>query len=367
MLRRLEPRPGRCPNPDRSPDRRDPRSPLTIPSARERPGPEPVLPQPGVLPHTAAALGIQAAEALDHAHKLGIVHRDIKPANLLLDVQGNLWITDFGLARLQDDAGLTITGDLLGTLRYMSPEQALAKRGYLDHRTDIYSLGATLYELLTLRPAIDGQDRQEVLRKIAQDEPTPPRRLNPAIPRELETILLKAMSKEPGSRYATAQELADDLRAVPGAQADPGQAADAEWSGPRSGHDGTPPSWHVGFILLAMAVIGLAIGSTLLARKQLEVSQQRDRANESAGNRQRFKVPWPSGMPAWPARLSTRCSPRLPKNGWPTGPAWSLSSGSSWKRRSDTTRHSREKTIPIPRHANRSQSPYGASVKFGCG
>ena len=100
---------------------------------------------------TVAALGIQAAEALDHAHKLGIVHRDIKPANLLLDVQGKLWITDFGLVRLQDDAGLTMTGDLLGTLRYMSPEQALAKRGYLDHRTDIYSLGATLYELLTLR------------------------------------------------------------------------------------------------------------------------------------------------------------------------------------------------------------------------
>ena len=160
---------------------------------------------------TAAALGIQAAEALDHAHKVGIVHRDIKPANLLLDAQGNLWVTDFGLARLRDDTGLTITGDLVGTLRYMSPEQALAKRMVIDHRTDIYSLGATLYELVTLRPAIDGQDRQEVLRKIAQDEPTPPRRLNPAIPRELETILLKAMNKEPESRYATAQELADDL------------------------------------------------------------------------------------------------------------------------------------------------------------
>jgi serine/threonine protein kinase len=161
---------------------------------------------------TAAALGIQAAEALDHAHKVGIVHRDIKPANLLLDVQGSLWVTDFGLARLQDDAGLTITGDLLGTLRYMSPEQALAKRGYLDHRTDIYSLDATVYELLTSRPAIEGDNRQEVLRKIAYEEPTSPRKLNPAIPRELETILLKAMSKEPQSRYMTAQELADDLR-----------------------------------------------------------------------------------------------------------------------------------------------------------
>jgi serine/threonine protein kinase len=159
-----------------------------------------------------AELGVQAAEALDHAHGLGVIHRDIKPANLMLDAASRLWISDFGLARLQDDAGLTMTGDLLSTLRYMSPEQALARRGYLDHRTDIYSLGATLYELLTLQPAIDGQDRQEVLRKIAQDEPVPPRRHNPAIPRELETILLKAMNKEPGDRYATAQELADDLR-----------------------------------------------------------------------------------------------------------------------------------------------------------
>ena len=115
-----------------------------------------------------AELGIQAAEALDHAHRLGIVHRDIKPANLLLDVRGNLWITDFGLARLQDEAGLTLTGDLLGTLRYMSPEQALAHRGAVDHRTDIYALGVTLYELLTLRPAMAGTDRQELLRRIAR-------------------------------------------------------------------------------------------------------------------------------------------------------------------------------------------------------
>jgi serine/threonine protein kinase len=160
----------------------------------------------------AVMLGIQAAEVLDNADAHGVIHRDIKPANLLLDASGRIWVTDFGLARLQDDNGLTMTGDLLGTLRYMSPEQALAKRGYLDHRTDIYSLGATLYELLTLHPAIQGQDRQEVLRKIAEEEPAPPRKLNPAIPRELETILLKTMNKEPGDRYATAQELAADLR-----------------------------------------------------------------------------------------------------------------------------------------------------------
>jgi tetratricopeptide (TPR) repeat protein len=159
----------------------------------------------------AVMLGIQAANALDHAHVHGVTHRDVKPANFLLDGSGCLWVTDFGLARLQDDNGLTMTGDLLGTLRYMSPEQALAKRGYLDHRTDIYSLGATLYELVTLQPAIDGEDRQEILSKIAHDEPIPPRRLSPAIPRELETVLLKAMNKEPQSRYATARELADDL------------------------------------------------------------------------------------------------------------------------------------------------------------
>ena len=161
---------------------------------------------------TVARLGAQAAEALDHAHRQGVVHRDVKPANLLLDAQGELWVTDFGLARLADQPGLTQTGDVVGTLRYMSPEQALARRVLIDHRSDVYSLGATLYELLTLRPAVEGRDRQELLRRIAQDEPSPLRRHDPAIPRELETVVLKAMPKEPESRYATAQELADDLR-----------------------------------------------------------------------------------------------------------------------------------------------------------
>ena len=220
-----------------------------------------------------AELGIQAAEALDYAHKVGIIHRDIKPANLLLDEAGKLWITDFGLARFQEDTGLTMTGDMLGTLRYMSPEQALAKRGYLDHRTDIYSLGVTLYEMLTLRPAIDGQDRQELLRRIAQEEPTPPRRLNPSIPRELETILLKAMNKEPESRYATAQELADDLKRF--LEEEPIRAKRptlleraTKWSRRHATAVGAAA------LVLLVAAVGLAVSNGIIARRNAEISRK---------------------------------------------------------------------------------------------
>jgi serine/threonine protein kinase/Flp pilus assembly protein TadD len=161
---------------------------------------------------TAARLALQAAEALEYAHQLGVIHRDVKPANLLVDGRGNLWVTDFGLAHCQSLAELTLTGDLIGTLRYMSPEQALAQRVLLDHRTDIYSLGATLHELVTLSPPFNGRDRQELLRQIALEEPPQPRQISRAVPVELETIVLKAMAKNPLERYATAQELADDLR-----------------------------------------------------------------------------------------------------------------------------------------------------------
>ena len=160
-----------------------------------------------------ARLGLEAAEALEHAHQLGVIHRDIKPSNLLVDGRGKLWVADFGLARLpQEEHDLTRTGDLVGTLRYMSPEQVRAERGGVTSATDVYSLGATLYELITLRPAFASKDRHELLRTILHDEPTSPRKINPAVPRDLETIILKALEKEPSARYATAAELADDLR-----------------------------------------------------------------------------------------------------------------------------------------------------------
>ena len=166
-----------------------------------------------------ARLTIQAAEALDHAHSRGILHRDVKPGNLMVDATSNLWITDFGLARIEADAGLTMTGDIVGTLRYMSPEQALAKRAVVDHRTDIYSLGATFYELLALRPAYAGRDRQELLNEITLEDPQQLRQVNGRIPVDLETIVGKAMEKNPVDRYETAQELADDLRRYLGHEA----------------------------------------------------------------------------------------------------------------------------------------------------
>jgi serine/threonine protein kinase/Flp pilus assembly protein TadD len=159
-----------------------------------------------------AEWGAHAAGALEHAHSLGVVHRDVKPANLLVDARGELRVADFGLAKLAGDPGVTGTGDLLGTVRYMSPEQAAARHDLVDHRSDVYSLGATLYELLTLAPAFDGPDRQAVLSGVLSAEPAAPRSLERSIPRDLETVVLKAMEKEPARRYQSAGELAADLR-----------------------------------------------------------------------------------------------------------------------------------------------------------
>jgi hypothetical protein len=155
-----------------------------------------------------ARLGLQVAQALAYAHAHGIIHRDIKPANLLLDTSGVLWVSDFGLVKTQDPA-LTDTGDLVGTLRYMAPERF---RGECDTRADIYALGLTLYELLVLRPAFDGKDRLHLVEQIGRQEPARLRVLDPRIPRDLETILMKAIEKDPRRRYASADDLAEDLR-----------------------------------------------------------------------------------------------------------------------------------------------------------
>ncbi|MCA9147911.1 MAG: protein kinase [Planctomycetales bacterium] len=159
-----------------------------------------------------AQLGEQAANALHFAHEQGVVHRDVKPANLMLDTSGKVYVTDFGLARIESDASLTMTGDLIGTLRYMAPEQALGKRVSIDHRTDVYALGATLYELATLRPIFDGTNREELLHLVATQQPIAPCRVADDFPRELETIICKSLSKDPEDRYDTADDLARDLR-----------------------------------------------------------------------------------------------------------------------------------------------------------
>jgi serine/threonine protein kinase/WD40 repeat protein len=158
---------------------------------------------------SVARIGLQVAEALAYAHQQGVLHRDIKPANILLDTQGTAWVTDFGLAKADDSAELTEQGDIVGTLRYMAPERF---GGRADHRSDIYGLGLTLYEMLTLRSAFVSSDRARLVQRVLHVEPPRPRKLDRSLPRDLETIVLKAMAKEPGRRYATAAALAEDLR-----------------------------------------------------------------------------------------------------------------------------------------------------------
>ena len=155
-----------------------------------------------------ARIGVQAAEALEYAHGQGVLHRDIKPANLLLDGHGVVWVTDFGLAKMVERESLSNSGDIIGTLQYMAPERFETEA---DARSDVYSLGLTLYELLTLEPAFQESSPSKLIQRVCEGEPPRPRKRNPAIPRDLETIVLKAIARSPAHRYQTAGDLAEDL------------------------------------------------------------------------------------------------------------------------------------------------------------
>lgn len=230
--------------------------------------------------YSVAKLGIQAAEALAHAHERGVIHRDIKPGNLMIDANAQLHITDFGLAQMEQNVGVTMTGDLVGTLRYMSPEQALGKRVAIDHRADIYSLGISLYELLTMRPAFEQESRGALIKQIAFDEPPRLRHVDPTLPRDLETIIHKAISKNPDERYVSAQDLADDLRAF--IESRPIAAKRPTWID--RGRKWTYRNQGfvlAGCILLFISTLGSFVGAVLVNRQKNEAIQQRELAESN--------------------------------------------------------------------------------------
>ncbi len=237
------------------------------------------LTTPARLAHQLA----DVADALDHAHQRGVIHRDIKPSNLLLTDDGRLLVTDFGLAHVVQQPSLTRTGEAVGSPAYMSPEQ-LASRGAsipVDRRTDVYSLGATLYELLTGRRPFVGDSREQLLASIQHDDPLPPRRLCPDLPIDLETICLKALEKEPRRRYATAADMAADLRRAairePIRARRPSPLARAgRWTLPRR----VSLRWLIA--LTACGVLALGLSMAFWRSRQEAVSARRQQAVDSA-------------------------------------------------------------------------------------
>ncbi|MGO9661088.1 MAG: WD40 repeat domain-containing serine/threonine protein kinase, partial [Acidimicrobiales bacterium] len=224
---------------------------------------------------SVARLGIQVADALAHAHSHGVVHRDIKPANLLLDLEGAIWVTDFGLAMAQGAEELTSPGDVVGTLRYMAPERF---QGQADARCDIYSLGVTLYEMLTLKPAFTSSHRVQLIYTIVHVEPLRPRKVDPQIPRDLETIVLKAIAKNPSDRFSTAAEMARELVIFVGGRPIRSRRASVPerlWRWSRRN-----PAVAMLTLLAATLTTILAIGSTVAAwtfREQRDAVQKEQR------------------------------------------------------------------------------------------
>jgi serine/threonine protein kinase/WD40 repeat protein len=250
-----------------------------------------------------ARVGLQVADALAYAHRQGVLHRDIKPSNLLLDQEGMVWVTDFGLAKAEGADDLTQTGDLVGTLRFMAPERF---DGRSLPQSDVYALGTTLYELLTLRPAFDDTNRGRLINKVLHEPPTPPRRLDPRVPRDLETIVLKCLAKEPAERYATAEVLAEDLRRFLADR--PIKARRTPW------HERT---WRwcrrnpaMGCLLAAVAVLlsVVAVLSTVAAlqlRSQLQRAESAEHAEKEAKQEALAKL-WDSYLSQARASRTTR-------------------------------------------------------------
>jgi eukaryotic-like serine/threonine-protein kinase len=235
---------------------------------------------------SVSQIGRQVALGLAYAHARGIIHRDIKPSNLLLDTAGVVWITDFGLAKA-DEEGLTASGDILGTLRYMAPERF---RGAGDARADVYALGLTLYELLTLRPAFNSSDRLRLIEQVKGEEPVRPRSVDIRIPRDLETIVLKATDKDPDHRYQTAAALAEDLRRF--IDDEPIQARRASVSERLGRWARHHKAIAVSLVLFAVLLTSVAIGASIAAARFRgiaadmrllagEKEQERSRAVES--------------------------------------------------------------------------------------
>ena len=250
----------------------------------ERPGRRPI-PRPAVLPgsselsassdpdrqfyRSVARIGIQVAEALEYANRQGILHRDIKPSNLLLDNRGNVWVADFGLAKTAEADDLTHTGDILGTIRYMAPERFA---GQCDARSDVYSLGLTLYELVALRPAYEASDRHALIERVLHEEPERLKKLAPGVPRDLETIVAKAIARDPAGRYATAAALAEDLRRF--VEDRPiRRGGSRRRSGSRGGAGGTR-GWPSSIGLAAMALVAAVVCRCSTPDRQAEATAE---------------------------------------------------------------------------------------------
>jgi serine/threonine protein kinase/WD40 repeat protein len=244
-----------------------------------------------IFARSVAQLGLQAARALEYAHAQNLVHRDIKPSNLMLDQDGTLWVTDFGLAKFAEGDDLTRTGDIVGTLRYLPPERF---EGEGDHRGDLFALGLTLYELLTQRPAYDATSRAELVEQVIAAAPPSPRSIQPEIPRDLETIVLKCMARDPEKRYASAKELGDDLfRFIEDRPIEARRIGSAErayrWC--RRNRTVAALMFTVGFLLLFATIISLIVASRFsrlnytLSDANQKISQQSKRI-EAALNKE---------------------------------------------------------------------------------